>query len=141
MLIAAMILGLIGGITYLIGGISAVTTVSWEELIHEHTGPPWWVVSMIPVGLVATLGAYLAYRKPYVGAVLLLLASVSVMAIGILSFETSFELDAGGFIPPMLSAHPFAGLVSYLPGPILAVIIATALAFVGVERLKMKSTI
>jgi len=143
MLIAAMILGLIGGITYFIGGISAVTTVSWEELINYHTGPPWWAVSMIPVGLVGTFGAYLAYRKPNAGAVLLLLTSVSAIAIGIASFQRTFELDldGGGFIPPMLSAHPFAGPFIYLPGPILAVIVATALAFVGIDRLKMKSTI
>jgi hypothetical protein len=141
MLIAAMILGLIGGITYFIGGISAVTSVAWEELIHYHTGPPWWAVSMIPVGLVATLGGYLAYRKPYAGAVLLLLASVAAMAIGIASFQISFELDDVGFVPPMLSVHPFGGSLVLLPGPILAVIIATALAFVGIDRLKMKSTI
>ena len=140
MLIAAMILGLIGGISYFIGGTSIITTASWEEIFVTHTGPPWWAISMIPLGFVGTVGGALVYWKPNLGTVLLLLASISAIVIGIVSFGVSFELAHIEFIPPMLSAHPFAGPLLYLPGPLLTLIIATALAFVGIERLKTKST-
>jgi hypothetical protein len=129
MLIAAMVLGLIGGVTYFVGGLSAVTTVSWEDIFETHTGPPWWVIALIPIGFVGAVGGLLVCTKTSLGIASLALASVAALATGIASFEQSFELDNTLFAPPILPAHPFAGLAIYLPVPLLALIIATALAY------------
>ena len=139
MLLAAMILGIVGGVTYFAGGISAVTSVSWEQIFQTHTGPPWWTVILIPIGLVGLFGGVLVYWKPKAGAILLALASISAMAAGIASFQQSFQISTASFIPPILPAHPFATPLLYLPGPLLALTVGAALAFAAMKRPGIKS--
>ena len=142
MLLAAMILGIVGGVTYFAGGISAVTSVSWEQIFETHTGPPWWTVILIPIGLVGLFGGVLVYWKPKAGAILLALASVSALAAGIASYQQSsqlVQLEGVSFVPPILPTHPFATPLLYLPGPLLALTVGAALAFAAMKRPGIKS--
>ena len=126
MLLAAMILGLIGGIQYFIGGTAGTITEHWDHV--DNT--PWWVISLIPIGVVGTLGGAVVRWRPSLGGVLLLLAGVSAIVIGLVSFEESFEQDGVLFFPPLVSTHPFAPL-AYLLSPLFALIIGGALALAG----------
>ena len=81
MLIAAMILGLIGGITYFVGG--GAGAIGWGG----EGSAPWWVVSLIPIGVLGAMGAALARTKPSVAGMIMLLAAAGAMGVGFASFE------------------------------------------------------
>lgn len=121
MLIAAMILGLIGGISYFIGGITGLTGVEGST--------PWWNVAMIPVGLVGIIGGALPRHKPALAGGLLLLAGVSALAVGLSSANVLIgpSSDSSLFGLAFLSMHPLVGSAFYLP-PLFALVIAGALA-------------
>ena len=126
MLLAAMILGLIGGIQYFIGGTAGTITEHWDHMDNA----PWWVISLIPIGVVGTLGGAVVRWRPSLGGVLLLLAGVSAMVIGLVSFDESFGQDGVLLFPAFVSTHPFVPL-AYLLSPLFALIIGGALALAG----------
>lgn len=126
MLLAAMILGLIGGIQYFIGGTAGTITEHWDHM--DNT--PWWVISLIPIGVVGTIGGAVVLWRPSLGGVLLLLAGVSAMVIGLVSFDESFGQDGVLLFPAFVSTHPFVPL-AYLLSPLFALIIGGALALAG----------
>jgi hypothetical protein len=127
MLLAAMILGLIGGIQYFIGGTAGTISEQWGYMNNA----PWWVVSLIPIGVVGTLGGAVVRWRPSLGGFLLLLAGVSAIVIGLVSFDESLRQGDVLFSPPMVSTHPFDGPLEYLLSPLFALIIGGALAFAG----------
>jgi hypothetical protein len=121
MLIAAMILGLIAGVGYFLGGISGIV----------HVGQPWWMIILIPIGVLGTLGGILVLMKSNYAAFLLLLASLLAAVSGVISLDEAISAD---FIPPRMPMHPFGGTLYFLSVPMFALIIATALAFFGRQR-------
>jgi hypothetical protein len=128
MLIAAMILGLIGGITYFVGG--GAGTIAWTG----DGAAPWWVVSLIPIGALGAMGAALARTKPNVAGIVMLLAAASAMGIGFASFGdyaarqvTAGELPSG-YLSVLVPTHAFAGTILYVPFPLLTLIIGGVLA-------------
>jgi len=127
MLIAAMILGLIGGITYFMGGTT---------LIVAADDPPWWVISLIPIGVVGTIGGAAVLWKPSqsLSAILLLLAGVAAIVVGIVSYEDAVEFESAVFIPPIITFHAFADSFLYHPLAVFALIIAGALAIAGQRK-------
>jgi hypothetical protein len=134
MLLAAMILGLIGGLSYALGGASALTSVPWEEVVVYHTGPPWWVVTMIPIGVVGAVGGALVYWKPKHGAALLFLAASGAILTGLLAMQESFELERQTYTPGILPMHPFSGPIVAFPVPLFAHVIALALAVAFIRK-------
>ena len=124
MLLAAMILGLIGGVMYFVGGISAVTAVSWGDILQGHTGPPWWSMILIPIGLIAFFGGLSVYWNPKLGGPLLALAAVAATVAGIASFEQILQMGI-----TMLPMHSFGGPLLYVPVPLLSLVIGAALAY------------
>jgi hypothetical protein len=134
MLLAAMILGLIGGLSYALGGASALTSVPWEEVVVYHSGPPWWVVTLIPIGVVGAAGGTLVYWKPKLGAALLFLAAFGAILTGLLAMQESYELERAEFAPQLLPLHPFSGPVMFFPVPLFAHVIAIALAMAFIRK-------
>src|SRR5512136_3118575 len=98
MLIAAMVLGLVGGITYFVGGCAG--TISWPD-----GTAPWWVISLIPVGGVGAMGASMARTKPTMAGVVMLIAAASAMGIGFASLPDFIERQStvGGLPAEYLS--------------------------------------
>jgi len=121
MLIAAMILGLVGGMLYFIGGSTGVLADFWGST--EPT--PWWAVAMVPVGIIGTIGGAMARWKANLAGVTLLLAGVSALAVGIASAEETFGSSSG--LSSVLSMHPFFGSVLYFP-PLIMLIVGGSLA-------------
>ena len=119
MLIAAMILGLVGGMSYFIGGCTGALADIWGNT--EPT--PWWAIAMIPVGVIGTIGGAMARWKASLAGVTLLLAGVSALAVGIASAEESFASSSG--VP--LAMHPFIGSILYFP-PLIMLIVGGSLA-------------
>ncbi|MFC2017963.1 hypothetical protein ACFLTQ_01500 [Chloroflexota bacterium] len=140
MLIAAMILGLMGGVLYFIAG-SGLATVGEDTQLFNGDSAPWWVISMIPIGIVGIIGGALVLWKPNslvfqrlpLSAVLLLLASVAAFAIGIVSYEEAVE-DMFASVLLGIPMHLFSGNLISSPGPLLALIIAAALNIAGRKR-------
>ena len=124
MLTAAMILGLIGGLAYFIGGGA-------EAILTHENGEsiPWWVISLIPIGVIGAIGGAMVRWKPSYAGFLLLLAGVAAIAIGFVSYE-EFVLEYQQYAVP-LPAHPFMCWIFYLPLPLFALIIAGVLALTG----------
>lgn len=129
MLIAAMILGLIGGVSYFIGGtgltVSDVDFMPWDDT-------PWWVISMIPIGIVGTIGAMSVLWKQSLAAVLLLMAGASAIAIGIVAYDDVPEMMP--YIYLGMPMHPFGGSLFYSAVPLFSLIIAAALTIAGRKR-------
>ncbi len=133
MLLIAMILGLIGGLSYALGGASALTSVAWEEVVVYHTGPPWWVVTLIPIGLVGATGGALVYWRPNIGAALLFLAIFGAVLTGLMAMQDSYEVE-GQFLGQILPMHPFAGPLMIFPVPIFALVTALALTMAFLRK-------
>jgi hypothetical protein len=123
MLIAAMILGLIGGITYFVGG--GAGAIGWGG----EGSAPWWVVSLIPIGVLGAMGAALARTKPSVAGMIMLLAAAGALGVGFASFEeyASGQISSQ-YMSLVLPTHPFAGSVLYAPVPLLTLVIGGVLA-------------
>lgn len=136
MLLAAVILGLIGGISYFIGG-AAGTVAEFEDYMGHPLDTPWWVIPLIPIGVVGTIGGALVRWRPSLAGVLLLLAAASSIVIGIISFDEAISQEGMNFFPPVVTTHPFAGSLGFPPIPLFALIIAGALAFAGRKRPSM----
>lgn len=124
MLVAAMILGLIGGITYFVGG--CVGVIGWED-----GAAPWWMVMLVVIGPVGAMGASLARTKPSLAGMVMLLAAAVALGVGLASysdFQSYFGnvLDATG--EAALPVHPFKGSLLGLPVPLLTLIIGGMLA-------------
>jgi hypothetical protein len=128
MLVAAMILGLIGGITYFVGG--GAGTIAWTA----DGSAPWWVISLIPIGVVGAMGAAMARTKPILAGVIMLLAAAGALGIGFASFADYADRQsiAGGlpsaYLSILLPTHAFAGTLLYVPFPLLTLIIGGMLA-------------
>jgi len=123
MLIAAMILGLIGGITYFVGG--GAGAIGWSG----EGSAPWWVVSLIPIGVLGAMGAALARTKPSLAGMIMLLAAVGAMSVGFASFEEYAGEQIGSqYMSLVLPMHAFAGSVLYAPVPLLTLVIGGVLA-------------
>jgi hypothetical protein len=121
MLIAAMILGLIGGITYFVGG--GVGTIVLGE---GADSAPWWVVSLIPIGALATMGAAIVRTKPNVAGYVLLLAAAGAIGVGFASCQEAMEYKA---IDEVLNTiHPFGGPFMFVQVPLLSLFIGGMLA-------------
>jgi hypothetical protein len=123
MLIAAMILGLIGGITYFVGG--GAGAVSWGE-----GTAPWWMLSLIPIGVLGAMGAMVVRTKPSLGGIVMLLAALGALGVGFASYN-----DYAGdpsishqFASVILPVHPFMGSLMYAPVPLLTLVIGGVLA-------------
>jgi tellurite resistance protein TehA-like permease len=123
MLIAAMILGLIGGITYFVGGCTGA--ISWTD-----GTAPWWVVSLIPIGVLGAMGAALARTKPSVAGMIMLLAAAGALGVGLASYSAydAYVVDRTLARDILLPVHPFMGSVMYAPVPLLTLIIGGMLA-------------
>ena len=126
MLIAAMVLGLIGGITYFVGGGAGA-------IGYSSTGAtPWWIIALIPIGAVGIIGAALVRVKPSLAGSILLLAGAAAISVGFASFEDAAN-NGRLFVGP-LPVHAFAGPTGWLPVPLLALIIAGALALAAGKK-------
>jgi hypothetical protein len=134
MLLIAMILGLVGGLSYALGGASALTSVPWEEVVVYHTGPPWWVVTLIPIGLVGAAGGALVYWRPKIGAALLFLAVFGAVLTGLMAMQESYELDGQVYGTQILPMHPFGGPFLVFPVPLFALVTAIALAMAFLRK-------
>ena len=125
MLIAAMILGLVGGMLYFIGGSTGVLADFWGSSMEPNPPTPWWAVAMIPVGVIGTIGGAMARWKANLAGVTLLLAGVSALAVGFASAEETFGSSSS--LSSVLSMHPFIGSVLYFP-PLIMLIVGGSLA-------------
>lgn len=127
MLVAAMILGLIGGITYFVGGCAG--TIAWPD-----GTAPWWVVSLIPVGALGAMGASMARTKPTMAGVIMLIAAASAMVIGLASLPNFIERQStvGGlpseYLTVLVPAHALGGNLLVVPLSLLTLIIGGMLA-------------
>lgn len=129
MLIAAMILGLVGGTAYFIGGGAGAIAVN-------NGDAPWWVISLIPIGAAAVMGGALVRVNPGVAGIILLLAAAAAISIGFASYEEAVDTMTfnGVFMPPATLEHPFAGPLIYLPVPLLSLVVGGALALSAGKR-------
>jgi hypothetical protein len=127
MLIAAMILGLIGGITYFVGGCTG--TISWGE-----GTAPWWVISLIPIGAVGAMGAAMAKTKPMMAGAIMMLAAAAAMGVGFASLPDYISrADTTGGIPSnylavLVPAHALGSRIEAVPYSLLTLIIGGMLA-------------
>ena len=119
MLLAAMILGLIGGTSYFIMGIVG-------HIVPEmyHHGTPWWITSLMPIGLVAFAGGILVHWEPKLGTALFALASASAITIGLTSYKSAWE-EGGVFFPPGVELMELEYVVT---NPLFMLIVAAGLA-------------
>jgi hypothetical protein len=126
MLIAAMILGLIGGITYFVGGCAGI--VSWPDTISETA--PWWMIMVVVIGAVGAMGASMARTKPTMAGAIMLLAAAVALGVGIASYNAydGYVADRTIARDIYLPVHPFMGYALYVPVPLLTLIIGGMLA-------------
>lgn len=122
MLIAAMVLGLIGGITYFVGGCTGV--IVWED-----GTAPWWMILLVVIGPVGAMGAAMARTKPSMAGLVMLLAAAVAMGVGLASY-TDFVETVGdpGLADLALPVHPFMGAALGLPVPLLGLVVGGMLA-------------
>jgi hypothetical protein len=127
MLVAAMILGLIGGISYFVGGCAG--TISWPD-----GAAPWWVISLIPIGGVGAMGASMARTKPSMAGVVMLIAAVSAMGVGFASLPDFIERQStvgalpSEYLTVLVPAHALGGNILVVPFSLLTLIIGGMLA-------------
>jgi hypothetical protein len=120
MLIAAMILGIVAGTAYFLTGMTGVLTPQgWPW----GAGPPWWTVSLVPIGLVALAGGFLLCWRSRLGMALLVLATVSTLTIGLATYRSATE-QGGAFFHSMFMADIYYVLAT----PIYLLIVAVGLA-------------
>lgn len=126
MLVAAMILGLIGGITYFVGG--CVGIISWPETVSEVA--PWWMILTMLVGAVGAMGAAMARTKPTVAGAVMLLSAAVALGVGIASYNSYDGYVADRILSRdiQLPVHPFMGYALYIPVPLLTLILGGMLA-------------
>jgi hypothetical protein len=123
MLIAAMVLGLIGGITYFVGG--GAGAIGWQG----EGGAPWWVISLVPIGVLGAMGAALVRTKPSLAGMVMLLAAAGALGVGFASFEEyATDYIAHNYVVSFLPTHAFGGSLLYFPVPLLTLIIGGVLA-------------
>ena len=122
MLIAAMILGLVGGVTYFVGG--GAGAVAWSQ-----GTAPWWMLSLIPIGVVGAMGGMVARTKPSMGGIIMLVTAAAAMGVGFASFaKYSSDQINSTYMSLVLPTHPFAGSLIYAPVPLLCLVVGGALA-------------
>lgn len=124
MLIAAMILGLIGGIIYFVGGGAGV--IVWDG----DGSAPWWMISLIPIGALGSMGAAMARTKPGLAGIIMLVAATGALGVGFASYGAynTYVSDRILSRDLLLPVHPFMGYVLYTPVPLLTLIIGGMLA-------------
>jgi hypothetical protein len=124
MLIAAMILGLIGGITYFVGG--CVGVIGWED-----GTAPWWMIMLVVIGPVGAMGAAMARTKPSLAGMVMLVAAAAALGVGLASYS-DFQSHFGNTLnvsPELaLPVHPFMGSLFSIPVPLLTLVIGGMLA-------------
>ncbi len=124
MLIAAMVLGLIGGITYFVGG--CVGVIGWED-----GTAPWWMIMLVVIGPVGAMGAAMARTKPQLAGMIMLLAAAAALGVGLASYS-DFQAHFSNMLnvsPELaLPIHPFLGSLFSLPVPLLTLVIGGMLA-------------
>lgn len=128
MLVAAMVLGLIGGISYFVGG--GAGAISW----NAGDPAPWWVIALIPIGAIGALGGAMVRSHPGVGGSLMLLAGASAIGVGFASYEEAYLARTFLSNLPSIPAHAFVGPAIYLPVPLLSLIVGGALALSAGEK-------
>ena len=123
MLIAAMILGLIGGISYFVGGGAGV--VSWGA-----GTAPWYMISLIPIGVLGAMGGMVARTKPSMGGIIMRVTAAAAMGVGFGSYNAyaGDETISHQFASLILPVHPFMGSLVYAPVPLLCLVVGGALA-------------
>jgi hypothetical protein len=123
MLIAAMVLGLIGGVTYFVGG--CVGVIDWGE-----GTAPWWMISLIVIGAVGAMGGPIARTKPSIAGAIMLIAAAAALCVGIASWGAYDEYVADSVLSRdiVLPMHPLMGSIIYAPVPLLTLIIGGVLA-------------
>jgi hypothetical protein len=127
MLVAAMILGLVGGISYFVGG--GAGAIYWAE-----GSTPWWVIALIPIGAVGAIGGAMARANPGIAGSVMLLAGAAAIAVGFASYEDAFQARTFLSNLPSIPAHAFVGPLIYLPAPLLSLIVGGALALSAQKR-------
>ncbi len=125
MLVAAMILGLIGGITYFVGGCTGV--INWEA-----GTAPWWMIMLVVIGPVGAMGASMARTKPSLAGVVMLLAAAVALGVGLASYDDVQSQFEYFWLNPSsayaLPVHPLMGSLLGLPVPLLTLVIGGMLA-------------
>lgn len=130
MLVAAMILGLIGGTAYFVGGGAG-------SIALGNGDAPWWVIALIPIGAAGVMGGALVRVNPGFAGVVMLLAAAAAISVGFASYEEAVDMVThNNFLMPanMLPQHPFAGPLIYLPVPLLSLVVGGALALSAGKR-------
>jgi len=97
MLIAAMVLGVIVGVGEIFGGAAG-----WVQGAYSYYDDvDWWVIAIIPFGVIAAAGGFCALRKPDFAAALLFLSAIGNFVVGLIAVA-----DYGGafvlFLPTAL---------------------------------------
>jgi hypothetical protein len=123
MLIAAMILGLIGGITYFVGG--CVGVITWPD-----GTAPWWMIMLVVIGPVGAMGAAMARTKPSLAGTVMLVAAAAALGVGLASYSSFESYVSDMVISPdiALPVHPFMGSLFSVPVPLLTLVIGGMLA-------------
>jgi uncharacterized membrane protein YdjX (TVP38/TMEM64 family) len=97
MLIAAMALGVLVGVGEVFGGAAG-----WVQGAHSYyDNVEWWVVAIIPFGVIAAAGGFCALRKPDFAAALLFLSGIGNFVVGLIAvadYSGAFAL----FLPTAL---------------------------------------
>ncbi len=130
MLIAAMVLGLIGGVAYFVGG--CVGVIGWED-----GTAPWWMIMLVVIGPVGAMGGAMARTKPQMAGAVMLLAAAAALGVGLASYS-DFTSRFAGWVsssPELaLPVHPFMGSLWSLPVPLLTLVVGGMLALSSGKR-------
>lgn len=129
MLIAAMVLGLIGGFTYFVGGCAGV--IAWEG-----GTAPWWMILLVVIGPVGAMGAAMARTRPSMAGGVMLAAAAAALVVGLASYDDFLEKTGtmSSAFDGALPLHPFMGAVFGLPVPLLTLVIGGMLAMASGKK-------